>query len=915
MTGHSAKQERLFLLDGTALAYRSYFAFVRNPLINSKGIHTSAVFGFTNTLMKILKEEKPEYIACAFDTSAPTFRHKRFPQYKATREKMPEELVAQLPLIRETVESFSIPIIEVEGYEADDVMGTLGLTAARERMKVYLVTGDKDFTQLVSPSLLMYSPGRSGEAEIIDENAVMEKWGVRPEQMTDLLGLTGDTSDNVPGIPGIGPKTALELLKQFGSLSGVIANAGRIERASVRQKVEAYADQALLSQELVTIDTRVNVGISLSGLKKKPVDRDRIIALFQELEFNRLLKDLTGLEGQSAESGPRHYEIVDSREGLAGLLKQLKKVPMFSVDLETTSLDPISAHVVGLSFSWERNQAVYIPVRIPEGAVVGDLFQTKEGAVDRVLDELKPVLEDPGIRKCGQNIKYDMLVLKRHGIALAGVDFDSMVAAYLINPSARQFGIDVLALEYLHIQKIPTRSLIGSGRNQISMADVPLGKISEYACEDADVAWRLREVLEPKLASGGMDALFREVEVPLLSVLMEMEDNGVALDTRLLSEMSGEMQGQLDRLQNDVFDLAGERFNINSTQQLGRILFEKLKVHEELGMRRPKRTKTGYATDVQVLESLSRHPLPKKLLEYRQLTKLKSTYVDALPKLVNPKTGRIHASFNQTATTTGRLSTSDPNLQNIPIRTDIGREIRRAFISGEKGWQILSADYSQIELKIMAHLSGDETLLDSFRKGEDVHLRTAVEIFGILPEKVTPEQRRQAKTINFGIMYGMGAYGLAQRLSISNEEAQGFITAYFARYPKVNAYITRTIAQAYETGFVTTLLNRRRFLPELKSNNRNIREFGERTAVNTPIQGTAADLIKVAMIRITDRLHRDEFRSKMILQIHDELVFESPDSEIDAMKAMVKHEMENAIELSVVPSVDIGVGRSWFEAH
>ncbi len=912
--------ERLFLLDGTALAYRSYFAFIRNPLINSKGVNTSGVFGFTNLLMKILREEKPDYIACVFDTAAPTFRHKQFPEYKATRQKMPDELADQLPVIRNMVEAFRIPVIEMEGYEADDVIGTLAKQAEERRIDTYMVTGDKDFMQLVSDRVKMYMLGGRGsstDVNIVGPDGVTEKLGVPPEKVIDLLGLMGDSSDNVPGVPGVGPKTALELINTFGSMEDVLKRVDDVQRQKVRENLMTYKDQALLSKELVTIHLDVPLKVSVSDLKAEEMDREKVVALFQELEFRRLLEGLPGLMETPVEAPSRDYQTILSVSEFESFIRALKAVPMFAVDLETTSLDPLSAEIVGFSFSWKEGEATYIPVLCPQQDKSGDLFKASGGnTLSFILSALKPILEDPKIRKCGQNIKYDMRVLRHQGVELQGVDFDSMVAAYLINPSARQFGIDALAMEYLRLKKIPTKELIGTGRKLIGMDQVDLDRVAEYACEDADVAFRLRCILEPKLKESAMERLFQDVEMPLVHVLLEMEENGVALNRELLTDMSKEMETDLQQQIEAIYEMAGETFNINSTQQLGKILFEKLKVHELLGIRRPRRTKTGsYATDVRVLENLSAHPLPKKLLDYRQLMKLKSTYVDALPKLIHPKTGRVHASFNQTVAATGRLSTSDPNLQNIPIRTELGREIRKAFVAGQKGWVILSADYSQIELRIMAHLSGDETLLESFRKGEDVHRRTASEIFSIPEEQVTEDHRRQAKTINFGIMYGMGEFGLARRLEISNEEARHFITAYFARYPKVNEFIARTIGQAHEQGYVTTLLNRRRYLPELQSDNRNIRDFGERTAINTPIQGTAADLIKVAMIRIAHRLRKKEWKAKMILQIHDELLFEVPSDDADRLSEMVRQEMEGAIELTVPIKVDIGMGKSWFEAH
>ncbi len=913
------KNERLFLIDGTALAYRSYFAFIKNPLINSKGVNTSGIFGFTNFLMKIIRDECPEYIACVFDTKAPTFRHELFPEYKATRQKMPEELAEQFPAIRDVVTAFKIPLLEVDGFEADDVIGTLARQAESQGLETYMVTGDKDFMQLISDRIKMYKPGRGsnrGDVEIVGDKEVEEKLGVGPDRVIDYLGLMGDSSDNVPGVPGVGPKTAKELIETYGTLEKVLEQADTIQKQRLRENLTNFKEQAILSKKLVTICTEVPVHLKIKDLRAQSMDRNRVIALFQELEFRRLLDDLSGYVPEPKEKVKKEYRTITTLQELEKFIKELKKISMFSLDLETTSLDPILADIVGFSFSWEKYKATYIPIRYPVKDQNEKLFGLPaEEALKTVLGKLKDILESPKIHKCGQNIKYDMRVLLRHGIILKGVDFDSMVAAYLINPGARQFSIDALALEYLNIKKIPTKALIGTGQKQITMDQVPLEEITEYACEDADVAFQLRSLLEPKLTESAMDKLFSEVEMPLVEVLVELEENGVALDTALLAEMSGEMETQLERLRQEIYDIAGETFNINSTQQLGTILFEKLKVHELTGLRRPRKTKTGFATDVKVLESLSMHPLPRKVLEYRQFMKLKSTYVDALPELVNPVTQRIHASFNQAVAATGRLSSSDPNLQNIPIRTELGKEIRRAFIPGEKGWVLLSADYSQIELRIMAHLSGDDTLKESFLNNEDVHRRTASEMFDIPGDAVTEDHRRQAKTINFGIMYGMGAYGLARRLEISFEEAQNFITAYFAQYPKVNEFISRTIAQAHHDGFVMTLLNRRRYLPELKSSNRNIREFGERTAVNTPIQGTAADLIKIAMIRISENLKKAPLKAKMILQIHDELVFEVHKTDVDMLSTMVRDEMEGAIKLSVPVKVDIGVGESWYKAH
>jgi DNA polymerase-1 len=919
MADSMPSSKRLFLIDGTALAYRSYFAFIRNPLINSKGINTSGAFGFTNTLMQILREDKPSHIACVFDASGPTFRHQTYPEYKATRQKMPDELAEQLPVIRNVVEAFNIPVYEIQGYEADDVIGTLAKKAEKEGLETYLITGDKDFMQLVSDRIKMMIPSQKksgGEKEILGPDGVVKKLGVDPSKVTDLLGLMGDSSDNVPGIPGIGPKTAQELIEQFGSMESALSHTENIDRQKIRENLENYRDQALLSKELVTLKIDVPIDVIFDDLVFKIESHDQLVKIFQELEFNRFLQELPELLRTEKEPFKRDYRIVRQIEELDRLVKTLSRVNMFAIDLETTSLDTLSADIVGVCLSWKAGEATYIPIRMPGEDRSGDLYEKHGNDLQSfVFEKLQPILNSQKIKKCGQNIKYDMLVLRRHGIGLAGVDFDTMIAGYLINPTSRQFGIDALALEYLNIRKIPTKDLIGTGKNQISMAEVDLERVAEYGCEDADVTYQLRGMLEPKLKESKTEQLFREVEMPLMHVLIEMEENGVALDQKILSEMSNEMASQMDQLQEEIYTIAKEKFNINSTQQLGKILFEKLKVHELAGVKRPKRTKTGYATDVSTLERYVIHPLPKILLDYRQLTKLKSTYVDALPKLIHSKTGRVHASFNQTVTATGRLSTSDPNLQNIPIRTELGREIRKAFIPGQKDWVILSADYSQIELRIMAHISGDQKLIESFQKGEDVHRRTAAEIFGLSQDEVTKEHRRQAKTINFGIIYGMGPFGLSQRLGISLEEANSFISAYFARYPKVNAFIADMIGLAHKQGYVTTLLNRRRYLPELKSNNRNIREFGERTAINTPIQGTAADMIKIAMIQIAEQLRSEQWQAKMILQIHDELVFEAPSNEAEKLSKMVRKEMEGALKLSVPIKVDIGIGKNWYEAH
>jgi DNA polymerase-1 len=899
-----AKARRLFLIDGSAVAYRSYFAFIRNPLINSKGENTSAVFGFTRMLLDLLSQERPEYVAVAFDTAAPTFRHDRFPAYKATRQKMPEEMGIQLPRLKEVGEALGITLIEVPGFEADDVMGTLTKQAEREGIETYLVTGDKDFMQLVSPLVKIYSLKKiDNQQEVLDAAGVQQKFGVPPERVIEVLALMGDSSDNVPGVPGIGEKTALKLIQDYGDLESVLANLATLKPKGAAEKIKANVELARLSRELVTIHTDVPLPCTPTDLVPRPRDPARLTSLFRHLEFHSLVRQVAA----ETPAGPRTYHLVRSRAEFDRLILALQELERFAIDTETTDLNPLQAELVCVSVAWQAGEAYCIPLELPEGGEPGD------GAY--ILGRLKPILEAPTIGKCGQNIKYDMLVLSRHGIELQGVEFDTMVASYVLNPSGREHNLDALALEYLQLKKIPITDLIGSGKGQRSMREVPLDDVARYACEDADVTWRLRGLLEPKLKEAETWELFQRVEVPLIAVLKEMEQAGVYLDTPLLQQMSREMDRQLLALTQEIHGLAGEVFNINSTQQLGRILFDKFEIQKELGIKRVRKTKTGYSTDVAALEQFKSHPLVGKMLEYRLLAKLKSTYVDALPQLVNPKTRRVHTSYNQAVTATGRLSSSNPNLQNIPARTELGREIRKAFLAEGEDRRILSADYSQIELRLLAHLSQDATLIQSFRSGEDVHRRTASLIFGVLPEQVTAEQRARAKTINFGVIYGMGPTRLAREIDISLEEARQFIERYFATYPGVQRYTVETIRKAKEQEYVTTLLGRRRYLPELFSDHQGVRAAAENMAINTPVQGSSADLIKLAMINIHERLRREGLTAQMILQVHDELVFEVPMAEVEPVKSLVVEEMERAVQLDVPIKADVGVGRNWFEAH
>jgi len=928
-----AKKEKLFLLDGTALAYRAYYAFIGRPLVTSGGMNVSAVYGFTNSLIKILEEEKPDYIAVVFDSSQPTFRHEMHPEYKATREKMPEDMAIQLQKLKEVIEAFNIPILEIPGYEADDVMGTIAKIAESKGIETYLVTGDKDFLQLVSPMIKIYRPTKGlADIEIVDVDKVKQEWGVTPEQIVDVLGLMGDKVDNVPGVPGIGEKTAVQLIKEFGSIENLIKNVDRIPTQKIKENLKSSIEKALLSKTLVTIKTDVPLDINIYSLKASQPNREKLAELFYELEFKSLIKKLgltsavreveeEKIEEQkkpvkysSIKTEPHQYHIIKSIDELKDLVDKLKSADLVSFDTESTGIEPLNADLIGISFAVKPGEAFYVPVSV-ETTSSDSLFELEKKKkthgieIETVLKYVKPILEDPGIKKCGQNLKYDMLLMAKYGVWISGISFDTMVAGYILNPEGSHT-LEALAKEYLKYQVIPISQLIGEGRFQRKMSEVPVEKVAEYACEDADVTLKLVDKLKNELERREQLKLCEEVEFPLVEVLAHMEFSGVKLDTDLLREMSKELDRMLDNLTHDIYRLAGTEFNINSPQQLADVLFKKLKLPPV------KTTKTGYSTDVEVLEELAKeHPIAEKLLEYRQIQKLKSTYVDALPKLVNPKTGKVHTSFNQTGTATGRLSSSDPNLQNIPIRTEIGREIRKAFIPSEPDWFIMSADYSQIELRIMAHLSGDENLISAFRKGLDIHSSTAASVFGVRPEDVNYEMRRKAKEVNFGIMYGISPYGLSQRLGIPQPEAKKIIEVYFQRFPKVKEYIDKTIAEARQKGYVATLLGRRRYVPDINSRNRTVREFAERTAINMRIQGTAADLIKLAMVRIYDEMKKRKFKSKMILQVHDELVFDVAPDEVEQLKEIVLDKMQNALQLDMPIVVDLGVCKNWYEAH
>ncbi len=927
----------MYLLDGMALAYRSYFAFIRNPLINSKGENTSAIFGFVNYLNKILDEKKPDYIAVVFDTIEPTFRHKAYPEYKATRQKMPEDMSAMMDTLKDVVRAFNVPVVELPGFEADDVIGTLAKRAEKENVETFLVTSDKDFMQLVSPSVKLYRPGKGGnDDEIVDETGVMEKFGVPPEQVIEILGLIGDQSDNVPGVAGVGPKTAEPLIKKYGTIENLLTHIDEIPQKGLQEKLRSHKEMALLSKKLVTIEIHAPVVIDFHKLKSAEKNIHALLQLYTKLEFRSLARRLQEDEARpdadvsfdpqilnlrDITTSVHEYIIVDSDAKYLRLISELKKAKEFVFDTETTSTDALRAQIVGISFCFGANKAYYLPVEIEreEPSGNGTLFEPakthpknskeKSFALKKIIADIKPVFENEKIKKYGQNIKYDMLVFSRKGIWTKGVGFDTMVASYVLR-SEGQHNLDVLAKEYLNYKMVSFDELIGTGKEKKDIRDVPMINVGNYSAEDADVTFQLTNILHDKLAAQGMKSLCSEVEFPLIGVLADMEFTGVKIDVNFLSGMSKELERQLDNLVAQIYADAGEKFNINSTQQLSVILFDKLKLPTV------RKTKTGFSTDVSVLETLRKeHPIVERMLDYRQLSKLKSTYVDALPKLVHAATGRVHTSFNQTVAATGRLSSSDPNLQNIPIRSEIGREIRRAFIPGGKEMEIMSADYSQIELRIMAHISGDEGLLEAFASGEDIHSTTAAKVFGVAANDVTRDMRRKAKEVNFGIMYGIGAFGLASRLEISQAEAKEIIAKYFERFPKVNRYIADTIAKVRNDGFVTTLLDRRRYLPDIHSKNANLRSNAERQAINMPIQGTAADMIKLAMIKIYDGLQKKNLRSKMLLQVHDELVFEVVKKEETAVRRLVEDNMKNALKLNVPIEVEIGTGNNWLEAH
>ncbi|MFB0525985.1 MAG: DNA polymerase I [bacterium] len=882
-------KEKLYLIDGNAYIHRAFHALP--PLTNSSGRMVNAVYGFTRMLLKILRQEKPDYLAVCFDFPAPTFRHKEFAEYKATRKETPDELKEQIPLAHKIVKALNIPVFEKQGYEADDLISTLSRKASKERIETVIVTGDKDALQLVDDSVKVLNEPKG---ILYTKKIVEENMGVSPEQITDFMGLMGDASDNVPGVLGVGPKTGMELIREFGSLENLYQNLSKV-RDKLREKLEKGKEKAFLSKRLVTLAKDVPVEVDIRECRIGEFNREELLKLLQELEFKSLIVELVPQE----EKHKVDYKGIFNQKEFEALLEQLEKAPLISVDLETTSPDPMRAAIVGISFALKPYAACYIPV------AHSYLGAPKQLEKKYVLEKLRSVLENDKIKKYGQNIKYDLIVLKREGIDLEGIYFDSMIASYVLNPSKMNHNLNDIALEYLNHKMTPTSELIGKGKKAITMDIVEVERVTPYACADADIVLRVAQIMEKELKDKELDKLFYEVEMPLLEVLAEMEMNGVIIDLDYLAELSQDFSVRLRNVEKEIYKSAGQEFNINSPKQLSFILFEKLKLPVV------SRTKTGPSTSEEVLLQLAeKHKLPYLIIEYRELQKLKSTYIDAFPGMVNPQTGRLHTSFNQTITATGRLSSSEPNLQNIPIRTEDGRKIRRAFIP-DKGCLFVSTDYSQIDLRVLAHISKDESLRDAFLHNEDIHRRTASEIFGVPQKEVTPELRRIAKTVNFGLSYGMSPYGLSKDLEISQAEAKRYIDNYFKKYEGVKDYIKKIVVQARKEGFVTTLLNRRRYLPEINSKNGNVRGFAERTAINTPIQGTSADIIKVAMIRIIEKLKANGLKAKMSLQIHDELLFEVPEEEVDELSRLAKDEMERAVSLDVPVVVDVKKGKNW----
>ncbi|MDY3789990.1 DNA polymerase I [Bacteroides fluxus] len=949
--------DKLFLLDAYALIYRAYYAFIKNPRINSKGFNTSAILGFVNTLEEVLKKENPSHIGVAFDPSGPTFRHEAYEQYKAQREETPEAIRLSVPVIKDIIRAYRIPILEVSGYEADDVIGTLATEAGKQGITTYMMTPDKDYGQLVSDNVFMYRPKHTGGFEVMGIEEVKAKFNIQSTaQVIDMLGLMGDSSDNIPGCPGVGEKTAQKLIAEFDSIENLLEHTDRLKGA-LKTKVETNREMIIFSKFLATIKIDVPITLDMNALVREEPDEEKLRKIFEELEFRTLIdrvlkKNSTPLSSSTSSSSPStpdlfagtlfaqqksettenkgpvqgdlfanfagdgadssknsnltrlemldvDYQLIDTEGKRRELIQKLLTTEILSIDTETTGTEPMEAELVGMSFSDAENKGYYVPVP-----------PNREEAL-KIINELRPLYENEKSLKVGQNIKYDMIVLQNYGVQVRGALFDTMLAHYVLQPELRH-NMDYLAEIYLHYQTIHIDELIGAkGKNQKNMRDLPAEDVYRYACEDADITLKLKNVLEKELKEQGAEHLFYEIEMPLVPVLVNIETNGMRLDTEALKQSSEHFTVRLQEIEKNIYELAGETFNIGSPKQVGEVLFDKLKIVEKA-----KKTKTGqYVTSEEVLESLrGKHAVIGKILEYRGLKKLLSTYIDALPQLINSRTGRIHTSFNQAVTSTGRLSSSNPNLQNIPIRDEDGKEIRKAFIPDD-GCEFFSADYSQIELRIMAHLSEDKNMIDAFLSGHDIHAATAAKIYKIDIEEVTSDMRRKAKTANFGIIYGISVFGLAERLNVSRQEAKELIDGYFETYPQVKEYMDKSIQVARENGYVETIFHRKRFLPDINSRNAVVRGYAERNAINAPIQGSAADIIKVAMAHIYQRITSNKLKAKMILQVHDELNFSVPASEKELVQQIVIEEMEHAYRMHVPLKADCGWGNNWLEAH
>ena len=935
MSNTPESDKKLFLLDAMALIYRAHFAFSKTPRINSKGMNTGAALGFTNSLLEILKKEKPTHIGVAFDTSAPTFRHKEFPEYKAQREEQPEDIRVAIPYVKKIVEAFNIPVLILDGYEADDIIGTIAKQAGEEGFKVYMMTPDKDYAQLVTDNVFLYKPAFMGNGvDVLGIEEVKKKFDIdRVEQVIDILGLQGDAVDNIPGIPGVGAKTAVKFLKQYGSVEGLLEHTDEL-KGKMKEKVEANKEQALLSKKLATIKIDVPLAYEPDKLVLDEPNEEVLKELFEELEFRTLMKRVLGEEPaapskssakvdpaqmsmftdtpqEAAESeepqerrtlaNTKHqYNLIDTPQLREDLITYLSIQDEFCFDTETTDLEPTDAELVGLAFSYVAGEAYYVP------------FPADQKEAQKIADEFKEVLENEDITKIGQNLKYDIQVMRNYGVRVKGKMFDTMLAHYLLDPETRH-NMDVMAENYLNYSPVSITDLIGKkGVKQGNMRDIPVEDVVEYAGEDADITLQLKHILEKEIKENNLESLLHDVEEPLSYVLAEMEYEGVKIDKDALAKMSKELEKAALEAQEKIFELAGQEFNIASPKQLGEILFDKMKLVDK-----PKKTKTGqYATGEEILSKLANeHEIADKILEFREYQKLKSTYVDALPKLISKKDGRVHTDYRQAVAATGRLSSNNPNLQNIPIRTEKGRLIRKAFVPRDENYQLMAADYSQIELRIMAAFSQDEAMMEAFKNGRDIHATTAAKVFGVDLEDVDPGMRRKAKEVNFGIIYGISAFGLAQNLNISRTEASDIIKAYFKEFPKVHDYMEKVKEEARANEYVTTILGRKRWLRDINSRNQTIRGFAERNAINAPIQGSAADMIKIAMINIQKWMEKENLKSKMIMQVHDELIFDAHKDEIDKLKDKVVDLMKNAMELDVPMEIGVGIADNWSEAH